>query len=196
MSHKQTGRWLLFLTVALVMGCNSDQVAAPSEVVSINPAMSDLFANDYCVTDPSWACHGEPVLFWYFSDATIPYGDPSFDCPDGCTTYPLAAGTRSKVSNILDFHIKSDSTCSWAKNFLRTAFNYSRIRWYDVNDGAYGDSHWSSTNPTTNDIHIYDSTFSDTHDLGMTLIHEAAHIHFDNVSDPFAEGWATQCYQP
>jgi hypothetical protein len=197
MVHRQVARLFLFFTVGLVVGCNSDRSTGISrEAVSVETGMADLWANDHCTFDPSWACHGEPVLFWYFSNATLPYGDPSFDCPDGCTTYPLGVGTKSRVKDMIDHHISADPACAWAKTFLLTSYNYGRIRWYDYDDGNWGDSHFSSNSPVNSDIHIWTGTFADAEELGLTLIHEAAHINFTSGDESYVEAWANLCYVP
>jgi hypothetical protein len=186
----------ILVAVGLVAACRPDSLSGPTTALPVAPPLADFYAYDPCVYDVTFSCHGSPVLYEYFSDATMPYGDPSYDCPNGCTTYPVTTGTKAKVNNVLDYHIKPDTSCSWVKSFIRQSMVYNRTRWYSGFDGNYGDAHWSSTSPISNDIHIWSGTFADSVELGKTLIHEAAHINFDNSNDLFAESWANQCYKP
>jgi hypothetical protein len=186
---------LLFVAGA----CRSDSPVAPAVASLADPTTSYIFGSDPCTTDASYACHGNPVLWGYFSDALVPYGDPTVDCPKGCSTYPLGPNSRSKVYAIITSHISSDPSCSWAKSFLLASYNYSRIRYYDIwYDDEWGDSHWHNNAPSENDIHVYSVAFDGGHDwdLGMTLVHEAAHIHFQTTDEAAAENWALYCFNP
>jgi hypothetical protein len=197
MARALRSRRFLLLVGALLLACNSDQMAGPDgAAVPVEPEHAGFFASDPCLVYASYACHGQPIVWWYYSNATVPYGDPEFDCPVGCTTYPLGYGTREQVRDFLANHIQSDSACAWVKPWLQTSYNYGRIRWYESFNGKWGDSHFTSSSATTTDIHVWHGAFVRMEDLGETLIHEAAHVHFLEGDETFAENWAVQCYKP
>ena len=172
--------WVWLATSCALGACGkSDASAAPhAKVIAFDGGQADMYASDPCVFDARFSCHsyiGEYLS--YENWGTQPYGDPTFECPDGCSTYPLGYSTKYAVQTAINSHIKSTPECAWVAPFLQTALNEKRIRHYGLTDGNYGDNHRipGDTLPQNVDIHVYDQTFGDAHDLAMTLIHEAAH---------------------
>jgi hypothetical protein len=187
----------------LVAACSSDKIAgsaAPSAVIARVPSEgANIYATDPCLYDASIWCHGSPIIWEYTYWATSGYGDPQFDCPEGCSTWPLGVATKNMIKDIINNHIKSDAACSWIVPFLTASLNYGRIRHYGQNYfDLTGDSHWTGNNnsPYSSDIHIHNESFGSTRILGFTLIHEGAHIHFNSENEDYVEQWANLCYKP
>jgi hypothetical protein len=198
MRRARKAGWMMFVT--LLMGCRADRLSNPDVDFTFRKPVADLMERDPCIYDATRFCHGNPVVWSYFSEGGVSYGDPAYECPDGCSTYNPGTSMRNLIRSIISNNIKSDPECSWAVTYLTAAVNYNKIRYYDTDWGTWGDSHWTpgQTSPYSSwDIHIWSNTFSNTYDLGRNLIHEAAHIRWEipQERDMEASEWATRCFK-
>jgi hypothetical protein len=201
---RQGTRWVISLFAACVVACGEVQrtTAPPSPEVTVGPVAPQnmwVETTDPCFWTVVYTCHELGMYnLTYDNDGTVGFGDSGWSCPNGCTSYPLGSATTRLIRDIINNHIQNNANCSWVTSFLNAALVNNRVRHYGINDGNYGDAHWfdGDTSVMHADIHIKDETFLSTYDLGMTVIHEAAHVHFDNRDQAFAENWATTCYRP
>ena len=202
--NRSTTRWKTVFMAIFVVACT--EVAKPTapptadvEVGAVKPKNMWVETTDPCFWTVVYTCH-EMGVFSYSNDETMSLGDSGWDCPQGCTTYPLGTGTKRLIQQIMQSHIKGIAECNWVLPFLQVALSNNRIRHYGIDYGDTGDAHWDDgdTDPAHADIHIKDETFLDTEKLGKTLIHEAAHVHFQipAAEDYDAEAWADGCYKP
>jgi hypothetical protein len=187
--------WFLGVSTVLMVGCSESRTDPASPLFPAEAGTANLWDYDPCFTNAAWVCHAAPT---FFGGGFDPYGS-EFNCPDGCTTVALSTAMRSKVRDLTSARIKTDASCSWAKNYLTTALNFNRIRWYVSDDGKWGDSHWTDNSNATNaDVHVWQGAFGSDEQLIRTLMHEAAHVHFqiEEDDDPVAEAYSNACYQP
>ncbi len=191
---------LLVPIVVLFAACSESPTRQTRfEAVRISP--SDLWFTDPCVYDPSFSCHStlDDYLYWT-TEGGGTWGDVIMDCPDGCTTYPLGTGTKSKVLTAINNRInRAIPQCENIYNYLIAAYGANQIRHYPdfADPNAPGDTHVSGNDPYRNSIHVSNSVFGDPTLLAKLLIHEAGHgLSYPDLSQASAIAYVSLCLKP
>ncbi|MCC6929047.1 MAG: hypothetical protein IT359_08675 [Gemmatimonadaceae bacterium] len=113
---------------------------------------------DACMTDITNACHGTPLIYGgQLYGASVSYSSWPYDCPSGCTTYPLTYPQRSQINRAIAL---SKPSCAWASTILTDISGRQKFKSYNVDDTNAGDYHDDPFQPKFGEIHIYIEAFA------------------------------------
>ncbi len=194
-STKHGTLWQVLVIAALVGPIAScGDMAVPTTTAQLSPsakpARSIADVSDPCDDTVSDDCHDYDVQDTTDDYSTDPANAASWDAMDcswWCSTYPLATKTKSDIINELS-HISFAPDCQSVKTFVLNKVYSGDVRFYPQNDGNWGDYHYF-----TGQMHLHTSNFLNSHDLGMTLMHEGFHGYFLSGNESAAESFATSC---
>lgn len=117
--------------------------------------------------------------------ASVSYSSWPYDCPSGCTTYPLSYPQRTQVLRAIALIRPS---CAWASNILNSINGRQKIKSYNVDDSNAADFHDNPFQTEFDEIHIYIGAFSggsygwSDSALARLLVHEAWHAAYPITS--------------
>ena len=97
----------------------------------------------------------------------------------------LTTSQRVAVDNA----INSMTGCKEMQALARQLLNDGSIRYYLVDDGNWGDSHW----PENPQVHLWEDLFQ-TSGVPDILAHEVAHIYYETTDEFVPNLMETNCY--